>query len=231
MISRRSTRLAGLSLGALALATATSAMPVLAQVSERGQAAIDKAMAVMAATYPDRCGQGIESPEMQAPEVHEISYRYDFEDESDDERTWQLVALLCGFGAYNVQTVYYLIDEYDELTPVQFAVPSFDIGHEDPEDYESAITSLDISGFHAKAMMVNSEFNPNLNAISEFSHWRGLGDASSIGEWRFENGEFVLHTYMVDPSYDGEMNHYDVVVKTVPVADPFQNPVQYDLDE
>jgi hypothetical protein len=49
-------------------------------------------------------------------------------------------------------------------------------------------------------------FDPATQTIHSFVKWRGLGDASESGVWVFENGEFSLDAFEVDPTFDGEIN-------------------------
>ena len=48
--------------------------------------------------------------------------------------------------------------------------------------------------------------------------FRGICDASSLGSWVLDEGEFRLESYAVDPSYDGEEN----LVMLVDYANPVE---------
>ena len=101
-------------------------------------------------------------------------------------------------------------DEYEEVRQIHFAAPQLDITYPD-DDYESSSYKLRVTGFTARPTLVNSSFDPETASVHEFSKWRGLGDASSVGEWTFSDGEFVLETYDIDASYDGLIEHKRVV--------------------
>jgi hypothetical protein len=59
-----------------------------------------------------------------------------------------------------------------------------------------------VTGYVARAELVNPDFDPKTNTIFMGAKWRGLGDAWSSGEWAFVEGEFVLKAFSVDPTYD-----------------------------
>jgi hypothetical protein len=54
--------------------------------------------------------------------------------------------------------------------------------------------------------IANAEVDAASGTIRSTGYWRGIGDASSVGEWRLIEGDFVLVKYDVDASYDGEIN-------------------------
>ena len=71
--------------------------------------------------------------------------------------------------------------------------------------------SIAITGYSARFTAVNAEYDPKTKTITSGSLWRGVGDASSGGTWVFDAGEFVLQTYEVDATYDGESNPKTIV--------------------
>jgi len=127
------------------------------------------------------------------------------EDWADTDTSVTLHQFFCGAGAYNAQFVYYIVDQYDEARPVAFAVPEFEVVYENG-DSEGAVEDIALEGMTAVFMLTNSEFDPDTQTITEYQLWRGLGDASAAGVWTFKEGRFVLETYDVDASYDGEVN-------------------------
>jgi hypothetical protein len=129
---------------------------------------------------------------------------------AENEYSATLYQFYCFSGAYNVNYVYYIKDEWDGVEPVSFAVPAFDVKYKD-DDYDSEVESIKVTGFTTLSMLTNAAFDPETGTINNTAHWRGLGDASSGGRWVFDEGQFVLKSYDVDPSYDGEINPRRIV--------------------
>lgn len=125
----------------------------------------------------------------------------------DAEQSLTLYKLFCFMGAYNVSHIYYTASEepFSGIQPVAFAMPEFEVIYEN-DDFEGAVEDIVVEGMTTAMMLVNSEFDPETQTIADFSLWRGIGDASSGGVWQFKEGRFVLKTYDVDASYDGESN-------------------------
>lgn len=113
--------------------------------------------------------------------------------------------LFCFSGAYNISYVYMLETEADGLMPVHFAAPDFRPVYEN-DDYEAKVLRIDTSGFLTERVVVNPDFDAASGTLTSAGKWRGIGDASSSGTWRFLEGNFVLVHYEVDASYDGEIN-------------------------
>lgn len=135
-------------------------------------------------------------------------------DAAEEEVT--LIRIFCGAGAYNVQHAYYIYRDYEGLTPLPFAQPSFETKYAEEDDIDSALESVTITGMSASLILVNSEFDPDTMTLSSYSLWRGIGDASSSGLWAFKDGDFSLVSYAVDASYDGEINPETLVDYSAP---------------
>ncbi len=133
-----------------------------------------------------------------------------------EEETVTLIRIFCGSGAYNVQHAYYINRDYDGLTPLAFANPSFEAKYAEDDSIDSALESLTVTGMSSSLILVNSEFDSETGTISAHSYWRGIGDASSSGTWIFNDGEFALVRYDIDASYDGEINPETVLDYTSP---------------
>ena len=73
-----------------------------------------------------------------------------------------------------------------------------------------------LTGYSATQILVNSGVDSQAQTISGQSCWRGICDASSAGIWVLDQGEFRLERYLVDPTYDGEVNPISIVDATVP---------------
>jgi hypothetical protein len=83
---------------------------------------------------------------------------------------------------------------------------TFKVVRKKPDDFESAVVRIDVSGFTTRHSLSNSEFDAATNTLMATSYWRGLGDTFSTGRWTFEQGEFVLKQFDVDASYDAKVN-------------------------
>lgn len=140
-----------------------------------------------------------------APEIHEIGFHYSSDAEGEAERKARLFKFDCGGGAYNTNEVYYLANDTGELRQIQFATPELDIRYEN-DNSEGKVESVNIIGYQADDMLVNSEYDPASKTLITHAKWRGVGDASSTGTYIFREGTFTLVKYDVDASYDGEIN-------------------------
>src|SRR5690606_10169726 len=69
--------------------------------------------------------------EDREPQVHSMSFRYEYESDEDPEHVVRLFRFFCYRGAYNESHVYYLADEYGDVKQLQFARPELDIRYED----------------------------------------------------------------------------------------------------
>lgn len=138
-----------------------------------------------------------------------FTYQPTWSEEADPQEV-TLIRIFCGAGAYNISHAYYLYTEFDGLTPVGFAAPVVDPQYKDG-DSEGELECLPVIGFEADMLLVNSEFDLDTQTVTSYSKWRGIGDASSSGTWVFRDGTFVLVSYDVDASYDGEINPETVV--------------------
>jgi hypothetical protein len=123
----------------------------------------------------------------------------------EDKEDVTLVRIFCSSGAYNESHAYYLLREYEGMTSVGFAEPAFDVTYEN-DNFDGAVEEITTVGMSSTGLLVNSLFDPETLSIDSFSKWRGLGDASSSGQWVFRDGAFALVHFAVDASYDGEMN-------------------------
>jgi len=172
--------------------------------AEPRDAVLERVEAGFRAAYAETCQTlfpGAE-PDAAKPEIHDISFRYSTN--GDEERTARLFRFACGWGAYNSNEVYYLADDYGEVSQLQFAEPDLDIRYADADD--TKVEAMRIVGYTANSQAVNSDYDPATRSITTFSKWRGVGDASSSGVYMFRDGRFVLVKYEVDASFDEEIN-------------------------
>lgn len=169
----------------------------------------ENAEALFEHAYSDRCDFDPESSaaEYFPNESWTLTWQEDY---SDTPSTATLYQFFCSAGAYNVSIVYYLKDQFDSIGPISFAVPAFDVKYES-DDFEGKVQGITVRGFKALSMLTNAEYDPDTQTITEHVFWRGMGDASSSGQWVFQEGSFVLKSYDVDASYDGDINPQRIV--------------------
>jgi hypothetical protein len=163
-------------------------------------------------SFAELCAYGIEQSGGQVePEVWHLTFRFDGEDESQPARPLDLYQFFCNSGAYNQMNVYVTVDDYGEIRDLSFAEPELDIVYQEPDNSESPVESLTISGFKSTTQLVNATYDPETDSISTYSLWRGLGDAFSTAVYVRHGDQFVLKTYDVDASYDGEQTPERIV--------------------
>lgn len=121
------------------------------------------------------------------------------------EGPYRLYAFYCTAGAYNFGSVFYVANDFGEIRQAQFATPKYDVTNE-TDDFESAVTGIELTGFYANDIVINPNFDPETNTLDSFGKGRGIADVSSSGQWVLRRGWFILKSYDVDASYDGEMN-------------------------
>jgi hypothetical protein len=144
------------------------------------------------------------------PEVYELRFHNAGETSVDPERLYRLYEFACSLYAYNASTVYYLANDYGEINKLSFAEPHLDIKYTDDEG--AKLKSMAVDGFTSSDVLINPSFDSATATLVSFSKWRGIGDASSAGTWKFIQGQFVLKNYDVDPTTDGEINPVSVIV-------------------
>jgi Protein of unknown function (DUF1176) len=159
---------------------------------------------------------------LNEPQVFRIKYAQKGASASDPLTEIELFSFSCMLAAYNASEVYYLSDSSGkELHLLSFAEPHLDLKYEDDESKK--LKSIKVDGFTASIDLTNSEYDEKTNSISSFSKWRGIGDASSNGTWAFADGQFVLRTYDVDPTFDEEQNTISVFSNGQIVLKPTDN--------
>ena len=166
-----------------------------------------RASEAYAATYREACApqDGADKLELRKPDIYELKYRESSDEADQPDRTVSVYRFFCTRAAYNETHVYFMKNAFEELQPLAFAEPAIHVDYEN-EDSEGKVLAVKIVGMENHNQLVNSDFDPAKKAVTSFSKWRGVGDASSSGVWIFKAGSFVLSTYEVDASYDGEIN-------------------------
>jgi hypothetical protein len=183
------------------------------QAAEAAEPA-DTTDAAKARFVEDMAGQCDKTAETEAganePAVFLITYHPKGSDKSEPDTKVTLYVFECSMAAYNASEVFYIFDALG-LHRLSFAEPHMDIIYKSGSDDSSKLQSMKVDGFTAAETLINAEFDEKTNSISSFSKWRGIGDASSNGTWVFEDGQFVLKDYDVDPTYDEEQNAITVM--------------------
>jgi hypothetical protein len=157
-------------------------------------------------TYKEACVGGDDNKmEDRKPQIFEMKYREASDEADAPNRMLTLYQFECTRGAYNLGQVFFVKNGSDELQPLTFAEPDIHVNYEN-EDTEGKVLGVDVIGFNASNILINSSVDAATAAITSASKWRGVGDASSSGVWVLKQGRFVLSTYEVDASYDGEIN-------------------------
>lgn len=176
-------------------------------------AALLEAERVFAASFSNRCGggamEGMAAEELE-PQSFDIDYRYMHETADDPMRTARVFRFFCYGGAYNISHVYLMTDGENPVEPVSFAVPELDIRYEN-DDLEGVVEEMTQLGMITRSDLINSDYDPDTQAITSWEKWRGVGDASASGRWIFRYGAFSLVSYEVDATYDGEINPEQVI--------------------
>jgi len=130
----------------------------------------------------------------------EVKYRDKGQDQDSPDNVFPLYQLLCNTGAYNSSYIF-LTKDGNGYKLLAFAMPKLDYDYTD-ENFTKLKAPPKVIGYTATTELVDPDFDAETNSISMHAKWRGLGDASSSGVWKFVDGEFVLSEYDVDPTYD-----------------------------
>ena len=154
-------------------------------------------------------------PEDLVPQVYDFALAQG--EEAQNARIYQF---LCDRGAYNQIHVFVFAAPDGRLSLLRFPTPIVEVRYEN-DDYEGKILGIDITGLSLRTELVNASVEAETGAISEYSLWRGLGDASSSGVWSYDHenatpGAYNLTSYEVDGSYDGETNPHTVIPTSQP---------------
>lgn len=188
---------------AAAFVLAPLLVPLVASAQDDMAGFEKRVQAIFERAYADICPTESVLKSEHPPEIYRSTFNY--ADEDYEPRPFALVRFHCYYGAYNETHAYYRVDDYGEIRQVQFAVPAYDVVYVNG-DFDGAIESINQTGFTTNDLLVNSTVDADTLTVTSWSRWRGIGDASSSGEWVFRNGEFVLVRFDVDASYDGEVN-------------------------
>jgi hypothetical protein len=186
--------------------------PALAQdagtpSADNSPPSLDDAQKVFTAAFEQTCGLDGGDDTLDPPQMFDLDFNYSYDEAGTPPHPLRLFRFFCGMGAYNVLSVYMAWTETDGLQALSFPAPHLDVEYEDETDViDSPLKSIAITGMDSTQQLVNSEFDEKTRTISAVNLWRGIGDAAESATYVLEEGRFVLKTYDVDASYDGEIN-------------------------
>ena len=157
-------------------------------------------------SFAETCGWALGTDVMsREPQVFDIAYRESYDEAGTPDRLFRLYQFFCSAGAYNEQYLFLGWDEIEGTRALQFAEPSLDIKYVGG-NFDGPVESIAIIGFGSNDTLTNAVYDEASRTLTASPKWRGLGDASSTSVYALESGQFVLKTYDVDASYDGEIN-------------------------
>lgn len=162
----------------------------------------DRAVAAFSAGFAESCTAAFagDGGLIEPPRRFDVTMPWSVT-EPEQVTLWQF---RCNIGAYNLTDVFLLWTEFEGIVPLAVAQPAVVAVNEDPEDFESPVREVRVTGWTARAFVVNGSFDPATGLLSATGYWRGIGDAYDAGEWLLTDGGFRLRHYEVDASYDGE---------------------------
>ena len=105
--------------------------------------------------------------------------------------------ILCRAAAYNGFTRWFKQVGDGSFAPISFPMPNLE---------KTSSGQFIIAGFRDEIELVNSEFDYKTQSVISINNWTGSGEASERGEWEFRGGSFVFSKYLVDETYDGQVN-------------------------
>lgn len=117
---------------------------------------------------------------------------------NEGERETQIFSIWCSQGAYNLNSVFYVADQFGGIQAVQFAEPVLN-------------EKQKIVGFSTTNWLTNAGFDAKKNELSFFAKGRGLGDCYVAGTYKFLEGQFLLKRYEVDSKCDGKQNPKKII--------------------
>lgn len=136
--------------------------------------------------------------------TYTLTWRPSWANGKDPPQTTELYQMFCTMGAYNIQYAFLLRDpDSDTFQLLSFARPNSRFDYTD--NNQTALKSPPtVIGFAADPTLPNAIFDPKTQTLSSHASWRGLDDVWSGGQWRFEDGDFILKRFEVDPTYDSD---------------------------
>ncbi|VAW21019.1 hypothetical protein MNBD_ALPHA11-1747 [hydrothermal vent metagenome] len=191
-------------IGAMIAAAPT---PVMAQDTAIDPAPIDALVHErFLAIYSGLCDELLTGPDLTAtePYIYQLFFRRSYQSSDQPDIEYRLYEYPCYAGAYNISSVYFSANDYDEVEQIFFPFPDYDVTYKDEE--ETIVDQVTLNGFYAWENLTNPGFDEKSMTLYSNSKWRGLGDASSSGRWQFKEGRWLLKSFDIDPTYDGKIS-------------------------
>jgi Protein of unknown function (DUF1176) len=168
---------------------------------------VEDAKALFVAEQAGHCDKVEETRAgLNEPEAYSLKYKSEGAAGDEPLQMVKVFMFTCSTFAYNQSSVFYMADSVNGLRLMSFAEPHMVITHPKGDDEGKVLKSMQVRGFTSSTELINAEFDDKVSTITSFSKWRGIGDASSSGIWKFDQGEFILDSYDVDPTYNEEMD-------------------------
>ncbi|HWU63213.1 MAG TPA: DUF1176 domain-containing protein [Ensifer sp.] len=160
------------------------------------------------AAVPGQCDERTaDNAEMAKDATYPLTWKDNYGDPPAEHKA-TLFEIYCYSGAYNTSNLYVVKDEENKLSLVSFASPTFDVAYADGDDTETKLKRDPIvTGYATSVFLTNPSFDEKTRTLSEYSKWRGLGDAWSAGDWQFRDGQFVLTRFEIDPIYEANIDN------------------------
>lgn len=154
----------------------------------------DQVRKIFEQEYANRCSDFSRGKELQMDEAHDFTV---------EETKYQIFTFVCDVAAYNATAVHYLADQYTAPHAISLVVPS--------ASYDEKTKTATITGFYADTVNPYGSFDPATLTIHTHYKGRGIGDAFETGTYKFENREFMLKKYIVDLTFDQEINPITII--------------------
>ena len=138
------------------------------------------ARVMLTAMFGDDCSNEYTDLEDVGDEVFPVSWRENYQHDSETALTGLLIKLFCFAGTYNITHSWFLVDSDKRIIPLSFSRLSFDVSYE-TDDFEGRVKEITVDGITSVMQLVNSKYDPNTNQFTTASYRRGIGDVASYG--------------------------------------------------
>lgn len=163
----------------------------------------DAALVLFTRGFSGTCGMAFaeDGTPFEPPQRFEVSLASSY-GEPEPGTLWQF---FCDAGAYNFTSVFVVETEIDGMRPLALPQPVLQVVNEDPENFESPVKEIVVTGWTATFRAINASFDPATGMISAVGKWRGLGDAYDASTFVLRDGGAHLTAFEADGSYDDEV--------------------------
>jgi hypothetical protein len=168
--------------------------------------------AAFVSSFSDDCASIHLTPiEERVPEEFQLKFRYSTDSAASSDRTMELYRFLCKKEpSSGAETHVYYLHYVGGVKIVAFSEPFVHVEYEN-EDISGKVLGVKIIGQRARVILDNSKLDINTNTIMSQKNWNSVGDPPSKGVWVLREDSFVLSTFEVDASFDGDDNPVTVL--------------------